>query len=111
MTCRRTRLFDGVQVLAAHTFAVDCLPNDAHVVFNIFTALGAFLLLTPYVRGLEALHPGATINEPELALARFCEGYRMLQREAEGVSLYIENNVDFPDAVAAVAMIGMRGSK
>lgn len=34
-----------------------------------------------------------TIRDRAQAMNRFCEGYKILQQEAEGIELYIENNV------------------
>ena len=43
----------------------------AHVIYNVLTGLGAFLLLTPYARGLAALAPEFLADEPELCLVGF----------------------------------------
>ncbi len=43
----------------------------AHVIYNSLTAIGAFLLLTPYMSVVENLFPGARDTEPELVLVGF----------------------------------------
>ncbi len=43
----------------------------SHVIFNCLTALGAFLLLTPYLQTLEYLLPAQINSDPELALVGF----------------------------------------
>ena len=43
----------------------------AHVIYNSMTAIGAFLLLTPYMIAVEALLPGVRLREPELVLVGF----------------------------------------
>ncbi|NND43689.1 MAG: Na/Pi cotransporter family protein [Xanthomonadales bacterium] len=43
----------------------------SHMAFNVFTALGALLLLGPYVWLLDIAVPGAVLGSPELALVGF----------------------------------------
>lgn len=43
----------------------------AHVIYNSLTAVGAFLLLTPYMSVVEYLFPGSRITEPEFVLVGF----------------------------------------
>ncbi len=43
----------------------------AHVVYNSLTAVGAFLLLTPYLQLIAAIWPRAATDVPELALVGF----------------------------------------
>lgn len=43
----------------------------AHVVYNAMTAVGAFLLLTPFLRGVDAVLPTAASADPELVLVGF----------------------------------------
>ena len=43
----------------------------AHVIYNSLTALGAFLLLTPYMFTIELLFPGSRAGDPELVLVGF----------------------------------------
>ncbi len=43
----------------------------AHVIYNLMTAVGAFLLLPAYVWALEASGPGAIESHPEIALVGF----------------------------------------
>jgi phosphate:Na+ symporter len=43
----------------------------AHVVYNLFTGLGALLLLTPYRYALDLALPGTLATNPELALVGF----------------------------------------
>jgi phosphate:Na+ symporter len=43
----------------------------SHTIFNVFTAAGALLLLSPYVWVLEASSPGVVVASPELALVGF----------------------------------------
>lgn len=50
----------------------------AHVIYNLFTACGALLLLPLYVAALEAVAPGATTAEPELALVGFHTSFNAL---------------------------------
>ncbi len=50
----------------------------AHVVYNSMTAVGAFLLLVPYARVLEAIHAGVLAAEPELALVGFHTFFNLL---------------------------------
>jgi len=43
----------------------------AHVIYNAMTAVGAFLLLTPFLNGVEIAFPGTSVMEPELVLVGF----------------------------------------
>jgi phosphate:Na+ symporter len=43
----------------------------AHVIYNLLTAVIAFLLLTPFMSCVEAILPGARASDPELVLAGF----------------------------------------
>ncbi len=43
----------------------------SHVVYNLFTAIGALLLIGPYVAAWQALAPGALERQAELALVGF----------------------------------------
>jgi phosphate:Na+ symporter len=43
----------------------------SHVIYNLFTAGGAFLLLSPYVWLWESIAPGALATQPEIALVAF----------------------------------------
>ena len=43
----------------------------AHVIYNSFTGLGAFLLLTPYMATVDAIRPGVRQAQPELVLVGF----------------------------------------
>jgi phosphate:Na+ symporter len=43
----------------------------AHVIYNAMTAIGAFLILTPFLVGVDLAIPGASITEPELVLVGF----------------------------------------
>ncbi len=43
----------------------------SHTIFNIFTAIGALLLLDPYLWTLDAWRPGWVVTSPELALVGF----------------------------------------
>ena len=43
----------------------------AHFIYNSFTAVGAFLLLSPYMHAVEAIWPAATKSDPEFVLVGF----------------------------------------
>lgn len=43
----------------------------SHVVYNIMTAIGAMILLTPYTHIWESIAPGALISNAEIALVAF----------------------------------------
>ena len=43
----------------------------AHVIYNVMTAIGAFLLLSPYMAGVSAVWPGLTQSDPEIVLVGF----------------------------------------
>jgi phosphate:Na+ symporter len=43
----------------------------SHTIFNVFTAIGALLLLSPYVWVLDSWSPGIVLASPELALVGF----------------------------------------
>lgn len=43
----------------------------AHVIYNAMTAIGAFLLLSPFLMGVDLALPGACVTEPELVLVGF----------------------------------------
>jgi len=43
----------------------------AHVIYNVLTAIIAFVLLTPYMSLVEAMLPGVRASDPELVLAGF----------------------------------------
>lgn len=69
----------GMDVGTTFTAIVAVLGGDArtrrtgyaHVIYNLLTAIGAMLLLTPFSAGLESLWPGSLASEPELALVGF----------------------------------------
>jgi phosphate:Na+ symporter len=50
----------------------------SHVVFNLATGVGAFLLLTPYTLLLETLAPGQLESNPEIALVAFHTSFNVL---------------------------------
>jgi len=50
----------------------------AHVVYNAMTAVGAFILLTPYLSTVDIAFPGACATEPELVLVGFHSGFNAL---------------------------------
>jgi len=50
----------------------------AHVIYNTFTALGAFLLLTPYMLLVEFISPGIRAAEPEMILVGFHTFFNLL---------------------------------
>jgi phosphate:Na+ symporter len=50
----------------------------AHVVFNLFSATSALILLSPYIAVLEAWSPGVTSRDPELALVGFHTTFELL---------------------------------
>jgi len=43
----------------------------SHVIYNLFTAFGAFILISPYVMFWEYIAPGELINNSEIALVAF----------------------------------------
>jgi phosphate:Na+ symporter len=43
----------------------------SHTIFNLFTAVGALILLDPYIWALEAWRPQSVVQSPELALVGF----------------------------------------
>jgi phosphate:Na+ symporter len=43
----------------------------SHTIFNVFTAIGALILLSPYVWALETWKPGVVVASPELSLVGF----------------------------------------
>jgi phosphate:Na+ symporter len=43
----------------------------SHVIYNLLTAIGALILLTPYTKAWEYFSPGALINNAEIALVGF----------------------------------------
>jgi len=43
----------------------------AHVIYNILTGIGAFVLLSPYMWALNAVFPAAGTSDPEIALVAF----------------------------------------
>lgn len=43
----------------------------SHVIYNLMTGIGAFILLTPYAWALDRLLPGVIQSDPELALVGF----------------------------------------
>jgi len=47
----------------------------SHVIYNLFTATGALLLITPYTLLWEAISPGALVNNAEIALVAFHTSY------------------------------------
>lgn len=49
----------------------------AHVIFNVLTAIGAFLLLMPYLHGLARWLPGSAAH-PEYVLVGFHSGFNLL---------------------------------
>jgi len=50
----------------------------SHVIYNILTALGAFLLITPYILLWEAISPGALIANAEIALVAFHTTFNLI---------------------------------
>jgi phosphate:Na+ symporter len=50
----------------------------AHVVFNLLTALGAFVLLPVYLVALQQLWPALAARDPEFALTAFHSGFNLL---------------------------------
>ncbi len=50
----------------------------SHVIYNCFTGLGAFLLITPYVLLWETVAPGALITNAEVALVTFHTSFNLL---------------------------------
>jgi phosphate:Na+ symporter len=50
----------------------------SHVIYNLFTGLGALLLLTPYMQLMEWLSPGALQQDAEFALVAFHSGFNIL---------------------------------
>lgn len=50
----------------------------SHTIFNVFTAIGALFILSPYVALLEQLSPGVTAASPELCLVGFHSLFNLL---------------------------------
>lgn len=50
----------------------------AHVVYNLFSGAGAFLLLTPYLTALEYFAPRFRASHPEIALVTFHSLYHVI---------------------------------
>lgn len=50
----------------------------AHVIFNLFTAVAAFLLLPTYLVLLQRLVPATVLRDPEFALTAFHTGFNVL---------------------------------
>ncbi len=50
----------------------------SHVIYNLLTGLGAFLLLTPYVLLWQWLSPGALETQSEIALVAFHTSFNLL---------------------------------
>lgn len=50
----------------------------SHVIYNFFTGLGAFLLITPYTLFWESISPGALIANAEIALVAFHTSFNLL---------------------------------
>jgi phosphate:Na+ symporter len=50
----------------------------SHVTFNIVTATGAFVLLSPYIYLMQLVVPTGFANSPELALVVFHTGFNLL---------------------------------
>jgi phosphate:Na+ symporter len=50
----------------------------AHVIFNLFTAVAAFLLLPAYLGLLQRLWPALVARDPEFALTAFHSGFNLL---------------------------------
>ncbi len=50
----------------------------SHVIYNLCTGLGAFILLSPYVWLWQWLAPGELLNQPEIALVAFHSGFNAL---------------------------------
>ncbi|MFO7629038.1 MAG: Na/Pi symporter [Prochlorococcaceae cyanobacterium] len=50
----------------------------AHVIFNLFTAAGAFLLLPVYLAALQRGWPALSGRDPEFALTAFHSGFNLL---------------------------------
>ena len=69
----------GMDLGTTSTAAMATLGGDvqakrtgfAHVIYNSLTAVGAFCLLSPYLRAVDYLWPGATVQEPEAVLVGF----------------------------------------
>lgn len=50
----------------------------SHVAYNILTAAGALIILTPYTQLWEAIAPGALLNNAEIALVAFHTSFNTL---------------------------------
>jgi len=50
----------------------------SHVIYNMFTAAGAFLLVTPYIYVCELIAPGELLANPEIGLVLFHTSYNTL---------------------------------
>ena len=50
----------------------------SHVTYNIVTAIGAFLLLSPFIYLLQSIAPGWFSKDPETALVIFHSGFNIL---------------------------------
>jgi phosphate:Na+ symporter len=72
----------GTTVTAALATVGTSLPARrtgwAHVIYNVLTGIGAFLLLPLYVWSLEGLLPGVLQHSPELALVGFHSAFNVL---------------------------------
>ncbi len=62
----------------------------AHAMYNVFTGIGAFLILVPIMRGLERFAPGLLASEPELVLVGFHTFFNVL-----GVSVALPFSAEF----------------
>lgn len=56
----------------------------SHLIYNLFTAIGALILITPYTVLWEYITPGALINNAEIALVVFHSGFNIV-----GVSIAV----------------------
>jgi len=50
----------------------------SHVTYNIITAIGAFILLTPYILAMQTMAPNWFGGNPETALVLFHSGFNLL---------------------------------
>lgn len=50
----------------------------AHSMYNLFTGMGAFLILVPFMRGLERFAPRLLASDPELVLVGFHTFFNLL---------------------------------
>lgn len=50
----------------------------SHFVYNVLTAVAAFVLVTPYVRLIEDIAPTTLVDDPQLVLVAFHTGFNLL---------------------------------